>query len=125
MQTRREKVTITTDGAGAGSGSTPVMTGRIIDIQYVPNGSTPYDNTVDLTAVTDVTGRSVLSKSNIAAAFVAAPRQPTHDTSGAALLYAAGGAAVCDHICIDNERVTLTLAQGGATKTGDWYVTVA
>jgi hypothetical protein len=52
-----------------------------------------------------------------------APRQPTHTTAGAASLYAAGGTAVNDHICLANERVKIVLAQGGSAKAGVFHVT--
>jgi hypothetical protein len=124
MYVQRHEVLLTTDGSGAATGYTPVVTGSISTIQYVPDGTAPYDNTVDFTITAEVTGQAVLSKSNVAAAFTAAPRQPTHDTAGAAALYAAGGTAVNDSICVANDRIKIVLAQGGASKTGRFFVTL-
>jgi hypothetical protein len=125
MFCERHTVDITVNSSGDGTGYTPLIVGaRVLDIQYVPDGSTPYDNTVDVTITGETTGKAILTKSNVAAAFTATPRGATHDVTGAASLYAAGGAAVNDQIPIALERIKILLAQGGNAKTGRFYVTV-
>ena len=124
MYAERHVVPLSTDGAGAATGYTPVVTGRIRTIVYVPDGTSPYDNTVDVTITLEATAESVLSKSNVAAAFVAAPRQATHAVDGSASLYAAAGEPAEDYIVAASDRVKIVLAQGGATKSGVFHIVV-
>lgn len=118
------KLSITTDASGDATViSTEAGNGRVYDVQYVPDGATPFDNTADFTITGAVTGRSILAKTNVAAAFTNAPRQATHDTAGAASLYAAGGEPVEDKIAVA-EPIKIVVAQGGNAKSGVVYVTV-
>lgn len=125
MYASRADVTVATDSGGAADVKSERLTGRLVAIQYIPDGTTPYDNTVDFTITNETTGESLLSQTNVAAAFQKAPRQPTHDNAGTASLFAAGGTAVQDHYILANDRVRIVLAQGGATKTGRVLITVA
>jgi hypothetical protein len=126
MNVERHVVNIVTDAAGAATAyTTNAISGRIAGIAYIPDGATPFDNTVDFTITVESTGEAILSKSNVAAAFAAYPRVPTHDTSGAAALYAAGGAAVLDGILVSKDRVKIVVAQGGNVKSGQIAIIVA
>lgn len=125
MHAERHAVSLTTDASGDVTGYTPPLTGEVRTIQYVPDGTSPYDATADFTITAESNGQAILAKTNVAAAFTAAPRMPTHDTSGAAALYAAGGAAVNAPIVLAKDRVKIVVAQGGNAKTGQIVVTVA
>jgi len=120
----RHMVPVVTNAAGDATGYTPVVTGRIIAISYIKHGTTPYADTVDFTITSETSGQAVWAELNVVASKVAAPRQATHDTVGAAALYAAAGAAVRDHIAVAQERVKIIVAQGGDTKTGTFAVIV-
>lgn len=124
---KRIAITVPTDESGAADvKSTEQVKGRIAEIQYVPDGSAAYDNTVDATITGDVTGKTILVKANIAAAFQVVPKQPTVlNADASAALYAAAGTAVLDDIFVDDERIRIVLAQGGASKTGVFYITMA
>lgn len=126
MHVERHSIAIATDGSGDSTSYTAeVLTGRIIDVQYVA-GSAALDNTADFTITGETSTKTILVKANVSAAFVAAPRQATYlNTDASAALYAAAGTAVLDHICIAKERVKLVVAQGGASKNGTVYITVA
>lgn len=115
---QREVVTVTTDGSGNATAYSGRRTGKLLNVIYTADGSTPYDNTVDFTITVESTAQGVWTESNISASKTVAPRQSTHDTSGAAALYAAGGTAVRDKIAVAEDRIKIALAQGGATKTG-------
>lgn len=122
MAYERKVVSITTDAGGAGSGSVEIPIGAKLDrICYVADGSNPYANTVDFTITLEATGETLWSEANIAATKTVAPRQPTHTSAAAAALYAAAGQAVLDKISIVRDRILITLAQGGATKSGSFH----
>lgn len=119
----RHKITIATDGSGNFDSSTEqACVGEIWDIQYVP-GAAPVDATADFTITGAVTGKSILTVTNVAAAFTHHVRAAVVDQAAAARLYAAGGTAVSDRIGVA-EPVRLVVAQGGASKNGTVYITV-
>ncbi len=115
----RHVVIITTDGSGDGTGYTPVLTGKVSQIRYV---KTDYATGVDIVVTAEATGETIWSQLNVDASATVAPRQATHDTAGAAALYAAGGVAVRDKIALANDRVKIVVAQGGASKVGTFHI---
>jgi hypothetical protein len=121
---KRYKVSVTTAADGSATAYTPRLSGLLYAVHYVPDGTTPYDNTVDMTITSEATGQSLVSRTNVAAAFVANPRVATADAAGTAALYAAGGTAVQDKMALANDRVKIVLAQGGASKVGVFHVLV-
>jgi hypothetical protein len=124
MQVQRYDVTVTTDGSGNATVFSPILTGRIINIIYTADGSTPYAGTVDFTITLEATGQGLWTELNIAGSKTVSPQQPTHDQVGAAALYAAGGTAVRDFVFAANDRVKIALAQGGATTKGLFQIIV-
>lgn len=111
-------------GTATAEAYTPVITGKLISIQYVKAGSNNYSDGVDFTITTETTGRNLWVDTDVNASEVVAPRQPTHDTAGAASLYASGGEPVEDHIYIAQERIKIAIAQGGNGTTGTFHITV-
>lgn len=118
---RRVKVTVTTDGSGNATAYTPRVAGKIHSVIYVPDGSIPYTNTVDMTITAEATGESIVSRTNVAAGFATYPRVGTAAADGTAALFAAGGTAVQDKLAIANDRIKIVLAQGGAAKAGAFH----
>ena len=118
MLVEEHLVTVTTDGAGAGQGYTPVVRGRILGIQYVPNGLTPYAATADVTVTLESSTRAVLTLTNLAAAGMFYPK--------AAVVSLVNGAITGNEepVPVANERVSIAIAQGGATTTGVFRVLV-
>ncbi len=125
MNAVRSSIQVTTAADGTVTAFSPRLSGKIVSITYIPDGSAPYDNTVDFTLTVEGTGQGLWTQSNIAAGATVAPRQPTHDLVGGAALYAAAGVAVRDDIIIANDRVQISLAQGGNVKTGQFVVVTA
>lgn len=118
----RQKIQLTTDGAGAATGYSEAVRGYVEKIEYVPDGTAPYDTTVDATFTEEDTGAPVLTWTNVGTAQARKhPRSATHDEVGAASLYAAAGEPVEARIPVFG-RVKLVLAQGGAAKIGTFYV---
>ncbi len=121
---KRFKVTVTTAADGSATAYTPRLSGLLYAAHYVPHGSTPYDNTVDMTITSEATGQSLVARTNVSAAFVANPRTPTSDAAGTAALYAAGGTAIQDKIALAGDRIKIVLAQGGNAKIGTFHFLV-
>ncbi|HXG36526.1 MAG TPA: hypothetical protein VNL15_06130 [Dehalococcoidia bacterium] len=122
----RHAVAITTDASGDFTGYTPVVTGRVVQYRYVPDGTVPLDTGADLDVTGEDSGVVIANQDNIGtSAFTKAPRQATHDEAGAASLYAAAGEPVEDYLFIAKERLKIVIAQGGASKKGTLYIWVA
>jgi hypothetical protein len=121
---KRYKVSCTVAADGSLTAYTPRLSGLLYAVHYVPDGVAPFDNTVDMTITSEATGQSLVSRSNVAAAFVANPRVPTSDAAGTAALYAAGGTAIQDKIALANDFIKIVLAQGGNAKKGVFHFLV-
>lgn len=120
MHVQRHTVTVTTDAAGAATAYTSgLVNGRIFSIKYTKS---TFDNGVDFTITTEDTAQNLWVESDVNATATRAPRQPTHDSVGAASLYASGGEPVEGYICAASERIKIVIAQGGNTKTGTFDI---
>jgi hypothetical protein len=122
MHVERHSIAVTTIADGSATVYSPVITGKIANIIYV---KTDFADGVDFTITLEATGQTLWADTNINASEVVAPRQATHDTAGAASLYAAGGEPVEDDIVCENDRVKIVIAQGGDKKTGTFIIIVA
>ena len=120
----RHTVNVVTDPSGGSTDFTPVVTGRILNVIYTKDGTTPFTDGVDFTCTLEATGQNVWTESNVNASKTVAPRQATHDEVGAASLYAAAGEPVEDHIVAAKDRVKIVVASGGDTKLGQFIVIV-
>lgn len=118
---QRHTVVAAVDGSGDFTGFTPAVNGMIHAIEYV---KTDYADGVDFTITTEATTQNLWVELDVNAAKTVAPRQPTHDTVGAASLYAAAGEGVETLIPVTNERVKIVVANGGVSKTGTFHVIV-
>jgi hypothetical protein len=123
MQISLHTVAITTDGSGDYTQATCDIAGAILQYRYVPDGTSPLATGADLDIVGSTTGLVVVNQDNIGtSAFTKAPRQATHDDTGAASLYAAAGEPVESFIYVCGESLTVTIAEGGDTKSGTLYL---
>lgn len=118
---KRHKVTITTAADGTATGYSPVISGEIMQVEYVKGD---YADGVDFTITGEDTSVNIWTQSNVNASAVVAPRQPTHSQAGVASLYAAGGTAVQAPIAIARDRVKIAIAQGGNAKVGTFHILV-
>lgn len=121
MYATRHDIALTTDGAGAATGYTPLINGRILGVFYT---KVDFDNGVDFTITLDATGEAILTLANQNASGKFYPRVPVQDEAGADALYAAGGTKLRDCVVAANDKVKVVVAQGGATKTGTITVVV-
>jgi len=122
--TKYVKVPITVDASGNAVVYSSRVSGKIAQIDYVPDGTNPLATGADVTITTERTGAPVVTLTNIGlTAFTKAPRMPTHAVAdGSALLYAAGGTAVTDKVGLANDRIKFSVAQGGNALKGTFYV---
>jgi len=124
----RVEIDVVTDANGDAEVYTTPLNGRIYSIQYVKDSSTPYANGVDFTLTlqnaddTDGTGEILWAEDSVDASDVISPRQPTHDNTNTNSKYIASGEDVEDYYIACNERVKIVLANGGAAKTGKFYI---
>ena len=119
---RRHAIVIAVDASGDGTGFTPIVNGKIVNVRYV---KTDYADGMDVVVTLSATAQAVWTGTDVNASVTVAPRQATHDTVGAASLYAAGGEPVEDYIWAGNDKVKIVVALGGVSKTGTFHVTVA
>lgn len=121
MTIRRFEIPVTTIADGSATAYSPYLSGYINDIEYV---KTDFADGVDFTITAEATGRTLWAESDVNAAAIRAPRQPTHTTAGVAALFAAGGTAVNDKIALGRDRVKIVIASGGNVKTGSFVITI-
>jgi accessory colonization factor AcfC len=117
----RHVIPVTTAADGSATVYSPVVTGPVSAIHYV---KTDFANGVDFSITVEATGQNLWVETNVDAAKVVAPRQPTHDQAGAALLYAAAGLPVEAPIHLANDRVKIVIASGGNVKTGTFHIVI-
>jgi hypothetical protein len=119
---QRSTVSVTTDASGNATAYSNVVTGKISAVIYTKDGSNAYANGVDFTLTAEATGQNIWVQSDVNASATVAPRQATHGTDGTASLYASGGTAVQAPIVLAQDRVKISLAQGGNTKVGQFTI---
>lgn len=118
-------VNVTTASDGSATAYSDVVEGHIASIAYVKDGTVPFADTVDFAITTEVTTQGLWTESNVTASKTVAPRQPTHDQSGAAALYAESGVAVGGPIFACVERIKIVIAEGGNAKRGQFRIVIA
>lgn len=114
MYCERHTVSLTTDGDGAATGYTPVVSGRVLSVVYT---KTDFANTADITVTADVTGMAILTLTDQTASGTFHPRAQVHGPTGTALTFN-GTQTVNEPVPVAQERVKVVVAQGGDTKTG-------
>lgn len=119
MHIERHDISITTSAGGAATVYTDnPVTGRVLQVRYRPDATSPLDTGADLTITTDVTGVAIATLTDIGtSAFTRVPRQATHGVTGTALVYAATD-PVAEPVAVAGERIKVVVAQGGNAKLG-------
>lgn len=124
MYATKHEVIITTDESGDGVGYTPPVNGRVLAISYIKPAEGGYADTVDFVVQTEDSAVIVWDEDNITASKAVYPRAGTHTTAGVAAVYAAAGEPVLDYIPVADERLEITVANGGDAGTGTFFVIV-
>lgn len=135
---QRYERTITTGTGGGGAtgffrlaGATATraerLSGYIHEVYYKPSATgTRFASTVDFTWTREGDDRAVFSLGNVTASVNTfyAPRQKTFDATGGEAKFATGGTNVQDRLAMVAERMKITVASGGTSKTGTFGVIV-
>jgi hypothetical protein len=114
---------VTATGGGATAFS-PVTTGRVAEIKYVKDGSNAYTNGVDFTVESEATATQFWREDDVNASKTVYPVAGATTFAGAALLFATGGTAVPVPFYVAQDRLKITIAAGGDTKTGRFVLTI-
>lgn len=121
MAITRARISVTTDASGDATAYTGIfVNGRVLQVQYTPDGTAPMDTGADIVLTGRTTALPILTKANIGTSKISwAPRQPTHAVAdGSALLYAGAGQAVADALVVADEELKLVVSSGGNAKPG-------
>lgn len=124
MAPKRWEIDVDTDADGNGTGYTASpVNGRVVSVQYAKDGTDAYADGVDVIVSGETTGAIVWDEDNVNASCIRHVKAASYlNTSGAAMLFAAGGTAVPADVVIAGERIKIAIASGGATKTGKFYI---
>ena len=103
MYIEKQSVAITTESDGTATAYSDPINGKVLQWQYVADGTAPYESTTDVTVTSETAGLTIDSKTDLSAAFAE---------------------LVGNVVYFSDERIKIVLAQGGDTKTGTfhfWY----
>lgn len=118
MTLRRFSVAVTTIADGSATAYSPKINGLLHSVSYV---KTDFADGSTFTITGETGAQTLWGEAAVNANATRYPRAPTHTTAGVAALYAAAGTAVNDRIPVNNERIKIVIASGGATKSGVFH----
>lgn len=121
---KRLSVTAGPTVAGAVTVYSDYFSGKISQIRYVKDLTTPFTDGVDFAVTVEGTGEGIWTEANVNADATRAPRQATHGVDGVASLYAAAGLPVQDKIVVAQDRLVFAITSAGNTKTGVFYILI-
>jgi hypothetical protein len=119
MYAERHTVSLTTAGDGSVIGYTPHVSGSILAIVYTKDGTTPFAAGVDFAITLEATGQNIWTEANIDASETVYP-------IAAAQLPAGTAASTLTEVPIvaANDRVKISITNGGSAKLGSVIVVV-
>lgn len=118
MSTALHSVDITTDGSGDASAIANVGSGVLMQLRYVPDGSSPLDVGANVT-ITDNQGFQVYSQTSIGG--TAFQKLPRHLIANAA--DGVNSSTIFDYMAVQSP-LTVTIDSGGNTLSGTFYLWV-
>ena len=117
MFAERQRVNIATATDGTFTGYTEPVTGRVLGIHYIADGTTPLTaSTASLAVTSERYGTSILART-ATGSFDNFPRLGTHSATGGAQT-ATGTTNNLDALVVVQDRIKVTVASGGASKLG-------
>ena len=118
MKLSRYTVNVTTSALGAAVVYSPQCNGLIRTVEYVKPTSGGLDVATDIDIVADVSGAVIWTNDDLSASKVIHPLAQAQDNTGADI---AGAYA---HICLADERIKITVANGGDSLSGTFIFTI-
>ena len=118
MRLTRVSVAVVTDADGDATAYTPALNGMVRSVRYIKPSSGGLDAGSDIDIVTDKGAVVVWDKDDLDASAVIYPMVPAHDNTGALVAGSYAPIPVCD------ERIKITVANGGNAGTGTFEFTI-
>lgn len=116
----RESTTITTATGGGATGYLGPFTGRVTWLKYTRDDMATG---MDLDITGEDTAQEIWDEDNVSATKQVYPRAQAQDTAGGNLDTA--GDVTTSAIWLSNERIKVTVANGGNAKSGTFEVLIA
>ena len=117
-------VAVTTAANGTATEFSPVVTGRVGSIQYVKDSANAFADGVDFTVESSMTGTQFWREDNVNASKTVYPVAGATLSNGTPLLHATGGTAVPVPFFVAQDRLKITIADGGNAKSGIFILTI-
>ncbi len=118
MKLSRFTVNVTTDDQGDAVAYSPQCNGLVRTVEYIKPTPDGLDAATDIDIIADVSGAVIWTNDDLSASKVIHPLAPAQDNTGADL---AGAYAP---ICLADERIKITVANGGNTLSGQFVFTI-
>ena len=110
-----QTISVTTNGSGAATSYSGMITGQIVRIAYTKDD---FASGVDFTITTERDGVTVWTEANVNASEVVTPTTLTQTDVGT-------DASARDFIWVADDRLKIVIANGGAAKVGSFELVVA
>jgi len=118
MRLTRVSVSVTTDESGDAVVYSPQCNGLIRTVEYVKPSSGGLDKATDIDIVADISGAVIWTNDDLAASQVIHPLAQAQDNTGADITGAYAP------ICLADERIKITVANGGNAASGTFIFTI-
>lgn len=118
MKLSRFTVNVTTSALGAAVVYSPQCNGLVRTVEYIKPTSDGLDVATDVDIVADVSGAVIWTNDDLAASKVIHPLTQAQDNTGADIVGAYAP------ICLADERIKITVANGGNTLSGAFIFTI-
>lgn len=118
MKLSRFTVNVTTDDQGAAVVYSPQCNGLVRTVEYVKPTSDGLDVATDIDIIADVSGAVIWTNDDLSASKVIHPLTQAQDNTGADITGAYAP------ICLADERIKITVANGGDAASGTFIFTI-
>ena len=118
MKLSRFSVAVTTSALGAAVAYSPQCNGLIRTVEYIKPTSGGLDAATDIDIIADVSGAVIWTNDDLSASKVIHPLTQAQDNTGADITGAYAP------ICLADERIKITVANGGDSLSGTFIFTI-
>lgn len=118
MKLSRFTVNVTTDDQGDAVAYSPQCNGLVRTVEYVKPQSGGLDAATDIDIIADVSGAVIWTNDDLSTSKVIHPLAQAQDNTGADIVGAYAP------ICLADERIKITVANGGNTLSGQFVFTI-